>query len=160
MALNEGAKVSNLKRAIDLYCYTNFKNSEGLNVDFEGLPFDDTAVQSWVQPRIVDISESRFFPSGASGQYAEDCNILFQVNIFEKKSGSTNTLRHYEMRDSIANYLKIGQDITVYESSGTTAYGSLRVRNVANDNRLAETNELNQYVYAVEMQWTRLTNKV
>ena len=162
MALDNSAKMVNMKRSLDLYCHTNLKTTEGLNVDFEGLPFDNIEVQSWIQPRMIGYS-GKMYPSGASGQYAEDLNILFQVNIFTKKSGSTNTLQHYAIRDMVANHFRLGQDIPLYDynSSGVTTalLANFRVRNVANDMPVPETNELNQYVYAVDMQWTRLTTK-
>ena len=158
MALNDGAKQANLKRSLDLYCKATFGVSEGLSVSYEGLPFDDTAFQNWVQPRIVG-GTRKFYRSGSSTEYAQDENILFQVNIFEKKSGATNTLQCYAIRDMVAYHFRPGKDITIYEETGTTSVGKVKIRDVANDEPLPETNELNQYVFAVDMQWTRLVAK-
>jgi hypothetical protein len=158
MALNDEAKIGNLKRSIDLYCHTNLKTTEGLNVDFEGLPFNETEVNDWIQPRIF-AETGMYYPGGTSTQYAEQVDVLLNVNIFTKKSGATTSERHYAIRDMVAGHFKIGQDITLYEESGTTSLNKLRVREIVNDQSLPETNELLQYIYAVRMDFTRLTDK-
>ena len=161
MALNDEAKIGNLKRSIDLYCKTQLDTAEGLNIDYDGLPFNDSAsgVIGWVQPRILSPNPIQFFPSGGSGQYAEQVPVILQFNIFVKKSGVTTTSLHYDLRDAVAGYFKVGQDINLYESTGTTVQTVLRVREILNDQPMPESNELLHYLYAVELGFTRRTNK-
>ena len=162
MALNSEAKIGNLKRSLDLYVKSNLETTEGLAVDYEGLPFDNTVHNTWVQPRIIGSTET-FYPTGkasASGSsYAEQVEILFQVNVFTKQSGATAASTHWDVRDMVAGHFRIGQNITLYEETGSTALATMRVREIVNDFSVPETTELFQYVYAVEIAQTRLTNK-
>lgn len=162
MALNSEAKIGNLKRSIDLYVKTNLESTERLAVDYEGVPFDNTVSPNWIQPRIVGTA-STFYPAGKIGSagtsYAEQVEVLLQVNVFTKKSGLTCAAAHWDTRDAVAGYFRIGQDINLYEATGTTVLSSLRVREIVNDFSGPETTELYQYVYGVMISQTRLTNK-
>lgn len=163
MALNEEAKIGNLKRSIDLYIYNNLEATEGLNVDYDGLPFDDTdsAVVAWVQPRTLALVPSTFHPSGRGGgsSYSEYVPVDLQFNIFAKKSGVTTTSLIYDIRDMVAGHFEVGQDISLYEATGTTVLSTMRVREVTGDTPMPETNELLQHMYSVEIGFTRLTSK-
>jgi len=161
MALNDEAKIGNLKRSIDLYCKNQLDTAEGLSVDFEGLPFDDSAIGiiGWIQPRILSPNPIKFFPSGGSGQYAESVPVILQFNIFAKKSGVTTTSLHYDLRDAVAGHFKIGQDIPLFEATGAVTQALMRVRDITNDQPMPESNELFHYLYAVEIGFTRRTNK-
>ena len=70
MALNPLSKVVNIKRSLDKYIYDNIYTTEGIDVDIEGLNFEESVHNEWIAPRILDI-EPRFHRQGSSTQYAE-----------------------------------------------------------------------------------------
>ena len=134
--------------------------TEGIDINFEGVPFDDTAKSKWIKPTILD-TLSTFHRQGSATQYAQTNNILYQINIFVKKSGVTQSDEHYRIKEIVNKYFKIGSDISVldYANSGTTLINKMRVRSFDTDFSLPETNELLQYVLAYELNFTELTTK-
>jgi len=149
------AKGANVKRSLDNYISNNMS---GTSVQIEGLPFNDTETSTWIQPRILDIIPEFVRDASESG-YGEQTNILYQVNIYVKKSGTTLSDKHYMIRDEVAQFFKIGEDIPLYDYvSGTTFVDNLRVRSIETDFTLPETDELLQYVIAWEMDYTKITS--
>jgi len=158
MALTQ-ASATNLKRSLEKYFYDTIYTIEGLNINWEGVPFDDTAVSEWVQPRILDIS-SVYARQASSSKYGEISDVLFQVNIFVKKSGVTVSDRHYVIRDTIANYFGIGQSINLKHYIGDSSQlDIIKVRDIVNDSPMPEAQTLYQYIIAFELSYTRETNK-
>jgi len=160
MALGTASSAGNIKRSIDTYIHDNLYTIEGLSIDFEGLPFDSRSVVSnWVQPRIIDF-DSIFYRQGSGTQYGELVNVLFQINVFTKQSGTTAASEHYRIRDVVAGYFKIGDDIAVknYVGDGSTNIDSLRVRDIK-DVIIPESKEFYQHSFSIEMDYTRLTTE-
>jgi len=158
--IDSNSRAANIKMSLDKYIRVNLGTSEGLTISYEGVPFNDTAYTSWIQPRILDIS-SDYHRQGSGTQYGETTNILYQINVFTKKSGITTSHLHYTMRDQVANYFRVRQNINVkdYVNSGTTQLDILVVRRMVNDNPLPESNEYYQYVIAWELDYTKLTTQ-
>ncbi len=158
MALDFGVQQANVKMSLDKYLLDNIS---GVSIDYEGLPFNDRETNFWLQPRIIDQTAQFHRQSNNSGtSYGETVNILFQTNIFVKKSGVTVSHKHWLLRDVVAGLFTIGKDITLkdYVSSGTTIT-NMRVRDIVNDFSMPETDTIYQYVFAVEMDYTRQTTK-
>lgn len=156
------SNLTNLKRCFDSYVYTNLQNTEGLNIDFQGLPFDTVEVDSWIQPRIITAYDNREY---RDNEVKQSATVLLQVNIFAKKSSVTSSDEHYRLRDIVDNYFKIGQDIT-YSVSGSTL-ATARVRDLQNDFAIEKKGELGvknkpidvdyfQYVLSYEIDYTEL----
>ena len=103
MTLNAGAMNTNIKMSLDAYIKDQVS---GVSIDFEGLPFNDTETASWIQPRIIDIN-SAYAGHSSGTEYGDESNILFQVNIFVKKSGVTITHKHYQIRDIVAKTMNL-----------------------------------------------------
>jgi hypothetical protein len=159
MALDSSARMANIKLSLDQYVYANLKTTEGLSVDYEGVPFDETSESlSWIQPRLLT-PISTYYRQGSSTQYGEDLELLFQINIFVKKSGVTTSFKHYDIRDRIANYFKVGQDINIkaYAEGGSTQVAVMRVREMVTDFPIEEDPLLYQYSLAWIISHTRLT---
>lgn len=151
--------VANIKMSLDKYIIDSIS---GTSIDIEGVPFATEDANSWIQPRILDVTPIFHRQGESSGSsYAENVNILFNVNCFAKVGSVTTAHMHYILRDKVASYFKIGKDISLvnYADSGTTSIDTMRVREIITDAPLPETNELMQYVFAVEMEYTRLTAK-
>jgi len=147
--------------SLDKYVYDNLVTTEGLSVDYEGKPFDNESADEWVQSRIF-FPTTDFHRQGSSTEYADNVDIMLNMNIFVKKSGITISHRHYALRDIVANYFRVGQNIEIknYAESGSTHITYVKVREDITDSPLPETNEYYQYNLTKVIQWTRLTPKV
>lgn len=158
MSIEGSAKISNVKMSLDKYIYDNLETTEGLAVDHEGVPFDNTVNDEWVQPRVLDF-DTNYLRQGSSTEYGDSVDIFYNVNIFVKKSGLTISHRHYAIRDIVANYFKVGKDVDIknYAESGTTQIAKMRVRDLVTDNPMPETNKYYQYSVAWNINFTRLT---
>ncbi len=160
MSLDAGAKSVNIKMSLDKYIQDNFQTTEGIDIDYEGLPFDSTASTEWIQARIVDI-QSDFMRQASGTEYGEDTNILLSLNVFVDKSGVTMSHKHYYLRDKIFNYFKVKQNIALrsYADSGTTLLAYMQVREVVTDRVIGETNEYYQYATAFSLDFVRKTTE-
>ena len=143
--------LTNMKRCFDSYVKENLEIIESLNINFEGLPFDDNLVNGWITPRILDSYDNRAY---RDDEVKQSANIFYQVSIYTKKSSVTSSEEHYRVRDCVDRYFHIGKDI-VYQQSGSTL-AIARVRELINDFSLPETNELYQYVLAYEIDYNEI----
>lgn len=162
-----GSSMANLKMSLDKYCNTWLESSESLNIHYEGVPFDDTAVDDWIQPRIIDVTPI-YLRQSSSSNYGEDANVLFQINIFAKVGHQTTSDRVTQIRDRVAPYFKIKQDITIYDYINADAdLGNIRVRSIMTDEPMPDNIlisgignrriSVHQHVFAVEMDYCRET---
>ncbi len=144
------ALLTNVKRSLEKYIHDNLYTTENLSVDFDGIPFDDSAIaESWLQPRIVNVNRE-YARQSSNIKYGNDTDIELKFSIFVKKSGTTLTHKHYLLRDKVANYFKIGEDINLKDYVGdSSTLTNMRVRNISSDFPLPETNELLGY----EVSW-------
>jgi len=143
------SNITNMKRCFDSYVKTNLS---GVSIDFEGLPFDNLAVSEWIQPRIIDGYDNRSY---RDSEVKQSATILYQINVFVKKSGATTTDRVYAIRDMIDTCFKIGKDIVYTSSSGSTL-AIARVRELKNDFPIGDDNELSQYILAWEIDFNEV----
>jgi len=162
--LNDAAYSENVKRSLYRYVNDNLHVTEGLAVDWPGLKFNNKKHTKWLQPSILDTESSYMRQGGLSGTsklYAEQVNMLFQINCFAKKSGTTVSYEHYGLRDTVNKYFPVGKQISItdcLELSGnsTTVLDKMEVRRIATDLVLPETNETYAYAIAYEIDYTRL----
>ncbi len=159
MALDANARMVNIKRSLDLYAKNNLSDTEKLDIDYEGVAFDNSGASIWVQPRILDISTD-FYRSGSNTQYAEQTDLLYQITIFVGKSGVTTSDKHYMIRDAVLNYYKSGTSIGIRDciDSGTTV-DYLVVRDLVTDLPLPEEQTYRGYALAWNISQTRLVTK-
>jgi hypothetical protein len=160
MTLNALAKHINIKRSIEKYFYDNLSVSEGLSIDWEGVKFDNKTVSEWLQPRIID-TLPLYVGHASTTEYGEQTNILFQVNIFVKKSTITVSDRHYKLRDVIVGYFTTGQEIPIadHDSDDQTVITYMKVRRIADDRPLPEDQNTYQYVISFEIDFTKATTR-
>jgi len=154
-----GAARTNIKRSLYYYFKNNLETTEGLSIDWgEGLPFDNTSKTEWIQPRIID-SISDYSRQGSSTQYGNNLDVMFNINIFIKKSNIVKSGREYAIRDIVAKYFKVGEVITIYDYSGdgSSDIGSMKVRDIITDDIISETNILYMYNLTYLINATTLT---
>jgi len=157
MALGITSKKSNIKRSLDKYVYDNLDvDGEGLNIDYEGVPFESTGKAEWIQYRPMFVPGD-FMRQGSSTEYANDSSLLANFNVFVQKSGVTVSDKHYKVRDWVANYFKIGQSIGIYDyvSGATTATSYMTVREVETDT-VVPNDSFYQYNFTVVIGWTEM----
>jgi len=155
--LSQSSLIVNVKRSLDKYIYDNLDVNQNMNVDYEGLPFDNIAINEWITPRIIDMPRE-YHRQGSDTEYAQTNNIIYSININVKKSGATTTDRHYILRDDVVNYFRIGQDISLrdYAASGSTLICYMRVRDLMEDSSLQDDNELLGYKVKVMLNFTEM----
>ena len=154
-----GASAANLKLSLEKYIYDNLYSVEDLDIDYEGLAFDDTVKTEWVQPRILDIT-SQFIRQSSSSKYGESANVLFQIGIFVKKGKMTSVDRCYRIRDMVAKYFKVGKDISLYDYiNDDSELCKMRIRDVVNDDPMPEEKEYFRHILAIEIEYVRETTK-
>ncbi len=157
--LNALSLLDNIKRSLDKYMQSNIYGTEGISIDYEGLPFDNIkAGISWVKPRIVEI-ENEYLRQGSETQYGESVNITYQMSIYSKKSGVTITDQSYLIRDTIANYFKVGEDIPLENlvAGSSNDLANMRVRDILLDGPLPDDMKFQKYVIEWLLNFTRLT---
>jgi len=143
--INAASQIVNLKRSLEKYIYDNLYTTEGLNIDYHGLPFETTRFKEWIEPRIVYI-EREYYKSASATQYGSNLNFIFNINIFVKKSGITTAHRHYQIRDIISDYFRIGEDIDFkdyYDTNATLC--NIRIRSMIDDKAEVEEQEYLKY---------------
>jgi len=158
--LGSSAQVENVKRSLDKYIWDNLYTTEGIAVNFRGVPFDNTSVIEWVTPRF---SINREYAAWASKtKYGYDNKIILNITSNVKRSGATISDKHYLLADTIASYFKVGKVIDLKDwvggSDGTYICG-MKVRETLQDFALPETNELLSYRIVFELSYTEETNK-
>lgn len=161
MSLNiigASAKIENVKRSLEKYIWDNLYTTEGISVDFSGLPFDNISITEWVVPRFLT---NREYVSWASAtEYGYDNHIVLNITVNVKKSGATITDKHYVLRDNIINYFKIGEDINLNDWVDTGDYiCNMRVREVLEDFPLPESDLLLSYRVVLGINYTEQTVK-
>ena len=151
------ASRTNIKRSLDKYFYDNLFTLENISIHWEGLPFDNVSKTEWITPRILEFLPD-YISHGSGTQYGDNLNIIFNINIFVKKSNIVRGGREYALRDKIAPYFKIGEVITIYDYSGDSSeVGSMKVRDIITDTILPETDTLYSYALTFLINSTTLT---
>ncbi len=74
MALT-GASITNLKRSLDKYVSSSIEVIEGVDIDYEGVPFNNAYKRSFVMFRILDIDPVYMRQSSAT-EYGENVDVL------------------------------------------------------------------------------------
>lgn len=154
-----GSSAANLKMSLDKYCKDKFVTLENIDVDWEGVPFDNKSVVEWIQPRIID-TKALYVRQSSSSNYAENANILFQISIFAKRGYEIVTDRIYRIRDIIAKNFKMGKDINIYDYINTsTSVSIVRVRDLSDQFLGEDINGILQHIIQITMTYTRETQK-
>jgi hypothetical protein len=161
VAVHATNNMVNIKSSIDKYILDNLETTEGLTVNYEGLPFESgaTLITQWVQPRLMDSIDPTWKPKATATTRGNLANVLLNINCFVKKDWTEDADAHYTLRDTVANYFYSGVSIPLrdYVGGTTRPWTTLMVvANVATDTPI-QGPELDylQYNYSVEIEWIR-----
>jgi len=162
MALGKQASMANVKASLDQYIFDSLgPEGEELNIDYEGLEFETTEKKEWIQPRIMDFNRD-YLRQGSATEYGSLNNVTLNINIFVNQSGATLADKHYRIRDTIVNYFKVGQSISIKDhlsgATSPTTLNYLKVRRLITD-RPIPSEDLLQYTLTWEMDYTELTTE-
>jgi len=155
MALNANGKFQNVKASLEKYIKDNLVTTEGLVVDFEGFPFEGTGRSEWIEERILGPGERDYHRQVSSTTTGQTTEIVLNFNIFVNPDKTTKTNRHYEIRDIVADYFKIGTQIDLYDFSNndwTTSLQKMEVRDVITDRTIPDPSFL-QFTFTVGIAW-------
>jgi len=137
------SNITTLKR-----CFDSYIGTIGLPVQYEGVPFDDKIYNTWITPTIIDNADEKPY---RDNEVKQSANILYQIDIYTKKSASTSADFHYNIRDTVDSKFKIGQDIT-YSVSGTVL-ARARVRELVDDFSFNKDPLFHRYVLSYEIDY-------
>lgn len=154
MVLLDTGKFQNFKASVEKYTQDNLVTTEGLRVNLEGLPSESTP-DEWIDETILGIGEIESVRGVGGSVYANVNQPMVNFNIFVKKQHTTKTNRHYELRDIVVNYFKLGDTINLYDfSTGdfTNVIQIMKVREIVTDQAIPST-DFHQWTYAIAIEW-------
>jgi len=155
MAINANGKIQNVKASLEKYIGDNLVITEGLTMDFEGKPFEGTGLAEWIEERILGSGSRDFHRQVSSLTMGQTTQLLVNFNIFVNPDMTTKTNRHYEIRDIVADYFKIGTQIDLYDfsdSDWTTSLQKMEVREIITDRTIPDPN-FSMYSFTVGISW-------
>ena len=152
-------KTRNIKSSVEKYLYDNLYTTEGISMDFEGMPFESgsTSAYEWVQPRIISVIDPPWHPKSASNSRGNTASFLLNMNCFANRENVTAANRHYVLRDTVNKYLHSGVSIPLRDyAGGTTRPWSclMTVREIETDTPIPNEDVL-QYNYTVRLEFLR-----
>lgn len=155
MTLDATGKFQNVKASVEYFLKTNLVTTSSLNVDFEGLPFEEEGKTEWVQERIMAITPLAEGRKDQEANHYRVVDVMLSLNTFVKKDRTTYSNRHYQIRDIIAGYLNLGTDVNLYDYANgnfTTSIQKMRVREIVTDSPIPNE-DFHQYNYTVSLEW-------
>jgi len=109
MTLDAVAQYTNVERSIEEYIKDSVLD---VDIDFYGLKFKEKDKTEWIRPRITSI-DAEYIGRASASEYGESADVYLVIDCFTKKGHQTVADRHYELRDIVSDYFKIGEDIFV-----------------------------------------------
>ena len=155
MSLDQSGKIQNVKASLEKYIGDNLVITEGLTMDFEGKPFEGTGMAEWIEERILGSGSRDFHRQVSSSATGQTTQIILNMNIFVNPDKTTKTNRHYEIRDIVADYFKIGTQIALYDFSNNdwaTSLQEMEVREIITDRPIPDLDFL-MYSFTVGIAW-------
>lgn len=155
MTLNSQGKFQNVKASLEKYIHDNLVITEGFIVDFEGFPFEGTNEEEWIEERILGKGAGDFHRQVSSTTSGQTVPVLLNMNIFVNPNKTKRTNRHYEIRDYVAEYFKIGTLIDLYDFSANdwgTSLQKMEVNEIITDRPIPDPN-FHMYNFTISVDW-------
>ena len=155
MGLEARGKIENVKASLEKYIYDSLVTASGVSVNMEGLPFEATHRDEWIQENILGVRDWQIHKRDGEGMRGQTTQVILNFNIFVNRKETKKANRHYELRDTIATYFNIGTDVDLYDASNSewlTSLEKLRLREVITDASIPNDN-FYQYNYTVGFEW-------
>lgn len=157
MTLTNQSKVQNVKASLEKYVGDSFVLTEGLSVDFEGLPFEVAGSSEWVQARFMSSIPSDVASYGrkVANDKTTTKQVIVSFNIFVNREKARKTNRHYELRDIVASYLELGDQVSLYDFENgnfSDVLQNMTVKEIITD-MVIPNDDYYQYNYTVGLEW-------
>lgn len=165
-SLSPTAKLANLKRSFDVYVAANieqyFQPPDG-GINWQGVRFEESGFKEWAEPEVLGPARLGVGRAHNSTERIGATRVIAQVHIFNRPAAprADGTLppahRIHQLRDAVAGAMPEGSVIAVKDYEGdVSTIGYLIARRVSMDARVAaqELEDLQQWTYAVECEWT------
>ena len=155
MALLAHAKIQNVKASIEKYIKDNIETGQGISIDWEGSMFEEGDKNEWIQERILSGGNRDYHRSTDVDKEGQTTQIILNFNIFVNRQNTQKTNRHYELRDILFEYFKIGTEIDLYDfSSGNfnTSLQKMMITEIITDQPIPDEAYF-QYNFTIGMNW-------
>ena len=155
MALLAHAKIQNVKASFEKYINDNIVIGKDIAVDFEGLPFEEGDKTEWIQERILSGGNRDYHRQTDVDKEGQTTQVMLNFNIFVNKQNTQKTNRHYEIRDILSEYFKIGTEIDLYDFSignFDSSLQTMKVLEIITDQPIPDEKYF-QYNFTVGIDW-------
>lgn len=167
MALDPNAKLANIEGALRDYTATQLGSTFPVaQLDFEGEPFDETAVDEWLQCRLLEPARPNVMAGPRApasdgttvNRFGQQLFHFWNLNVFVRPRGQTNSLRLNTLRDTVMGAFMPNTVIAVTDvAGGTGSLGKLIVDTFERDARVptlpVTQDQLLQWSLLVSLRW-------
>ena len=148
-------KFSNIEKSLRLYVETNIYTAESIPVVWSGQSLDLTS-----EPFFVDVFTSlqkqtfvRSMNNTTDG-WIKDLLLEFSIYVKMDHIKNTNAYKHLQIRDAIATYFEVSQNIPLYDfDNSKAAIYDAYVHDWVDDTNLVQNDELLHYVFSVLIRY-------
>ena len=155
MTLESQGKLQNVKASVEKYINDTLVITHGLTVNYEGIPFEVASREEWVEETILGLGDFEYVRGVDSSHFGQLTTVLLNFNIFVNKEKTLRSNRHYEIRDVVFDYFKVGTTVDMYDFSNSnfvTVIQKLKVREVITDTPIPENNYF-RYTLTFGIEW-------
>jgi len=151
-------KVENLKTSIERHIRQKLELEEGFTIHYEGLNFEEDSSSEWIQENILSTNlEEQYDHKDHSGNRRKLVVVALNFNIFVKKTSTTKTNRHYEIRDALGEYYNVGHTINLYDAVSenfSSSIQTMKIKEIITD-EVIPSDDIYQYNYTIGIEWLR-----
>jgi len=154
--LGASAKLSNIKRSLDVYLYEHAVLSSYAFDIGPPIPFSDASLAEWLQPRLLEPARTAAYQQVSSTQRGEGWTLLVNVNIFVRPAAQTLAHRLQQIRDAVIAVFTENTRIEVRDYEGSnTLVGHLVVDQIQTDRHVNDPAriDLEQWNIVVALRW-------
>lgn len=157
MALDAEGHPANVKYSIERYL--NGTCGSSYTFHWEGTPAENTE-DEFIQEQLLNFSGGMYHrqvEEGSTNIQGETVPVMLSLNIFVKKTKTTKTNRHFEIRDDVLHHIHEGKTFNMFDYVGgntSSAIAVLKFRDVVTDIPVPDP-DYHQWNLTVEFDWLR-----
>jgi len=113
MTLQPTNTYRNIKASLEKYIFTNLASNDSITVDWQGHKGTELEnVDEWIAPRML--RGGQFYRGHVTtSRKGTETEILLNINIFLRKGSTTNAHRLFQLRDTVAQYFELNQEVNL-----------------------------------------------